>query len=73
MRKCMFVFGVCASLAAASAYAHGPQIQITNDSNKIVTREIVDESSYSTALSYPKSVYVMPLAQYRRRVAGTTR
>jgi hypothetical protein len=60
----MFTFGVCALLAAASANAHGPQIQTTRDAGKIVTREIVDESSYSTALSDPKSVYVMPLAQY---------
>ncbi len=64
MRARMFVFGICALLAAASANAHGPQIQTTRDTGKIVTREIVDQSTYSTALSDPKSVYVMRLAQY---------
>ncbi len=64
MRARMFVFGVCIVLATASAYAHGPQIQTTRDAGKIVTREIVDEDSYSTALTDPKSVYVMPLARY---------
>jgi len=64
MRTRMFLFAVCALLAAASAHAHGPQIQITRDAGKIVTREIVDASSYHTVLSAPKSVYVMPLAQY---------
>jgi PEP-CTERM motif len=64
MRKCMFVLGVCASLNAGLGFAHGPQIQTTRDAGKIVTREIVDEDSYHTALSDPKSVYVMPLAQY---------
>ncbi len=50
--------------AAGSVYAHGPQIQTTNDSGKIITRAIVPDGLYDTALSAPTSVYVMPLAQY---------
>lgn len=64
MRSCMFAFAVCALLAAATSYAHGPQIQTTLDSGKIVTHEIVDEANYDTALSPAKTVYVMPLAEY---------
>ncbi len=64
MRLCMFTFAVCALLAAATCYAHGPQIQTTLDNGKIVTREIVDEANYDTVLSPAKTVYVMPLAEY---------
>jgi hypothetical protein len=41
--------------------AHGPQIQITNDNNQIVTRQLHLEGPYSTSLTDPTSVYVMPL------------
>lgn len=64
MRLCMFSFAVCALLAAATCYAHGPQIQTTLDNGKIVTHEIVDEANYATVLSPAKTVYVMPLAEY---------
>lgn len=60
MRARMFVLGFVAALATSAATAHGPQLQITNDNNKIVTREIFVESPYEP-LSSPKSVYVMPL------------
>jgi hypothetical protein len=56
----MLLVGTCAALAVTSATAHGPQIQITNDKGKIVTRELHLDGPYSTALSSPKSVYVMP-------------
>jgi hypothetical protein len=63
----MRLFGLALSLAAAlismPALGHGPQIQITNDSNKIVTRELHLDGPYSTALSPPKSVYVMPVLE----------
>jgi hypothetical protein len=61
MRVRIFVFGLCAALAASAACAHGPQIQITNDNNKIVTRALHKDGDYSLALTAPKSVYVMPL------------
>jgi hypothetical protein len=46
-----------------SVRAHGPQIQITGDTGKIVTREIILDDPYSTSLTDPKSVYVIPVAQ----------
>ena len=42
-------------------WAHGPQIQITVDNNKLVTRELKLDGSYSTELSSHKMVYVMPV------------
>lgn len=60
MRVCMFSVCACAVLTVSSASAHGPQIQITNDGGKIVTRTLHLDGPYSTALSAPKSVYVMP-------------
>lgn len=62
MRARMFVFGVVSLIAASTALAHGPQLQITNDNNKIVPREIFNESPYEP-ISDPKSVYVMPLME----------
>ena len=50
-------------LATSISYGHGPQIQTTNDSGKIVTREILDDP-YGDSLTSPKSVYAMPLAEY---------
>jgi hypothetical protein len=60
----MCVFGVCASLAAVPAYAHGPQIQITNDNNKIVTRHLIQDGPYGDSLTAPVSVYVMPVDEF---------
>jgi MYXO-CTERM domain-containing protein len=64
MRTRMFVFGVCALLAAASANAHGPQIQVTIDNNKIVTRHLIQDGPYSDSLTAPISVYVMPIEEF---------
>ena len=61
MRLCMFA--VVVALAASPAFAHGPQIQITNDNDKIVTRQILKDGPYSASLTAPKSVYVMPLLE----------
>lgn len=63
MRTCMFALAVGVALAGSSAYAHGPQIQITNDDNQIVTRQIIQDGPYSGALTVPKSVYVIPLQE----------
>jgi hypothetical protein len=62
MRARMFVFGFVAALATPVASAHGPQLQITNDNNKIVTREVFVERPYEP-LSSAKSAYVMPLEE----------
>ena len=49
MRTCMLVLSACALFAVSSANAHGPQIQITNDGNKITTRELRSDGPYGTA------------------------
>jgi hypothetical protein len=61
MRAGTFALALSAALAASPAIAHGPQIQITNENNKIVTRELHLDGPYSNALTSPKSVYVMPV------------
>lgn len=50
--------------AAGQAMAHGPQIQATIDGGKVVTRRLIGDGPYSTALTDPTSVYVMGLNQY---------
>jgi hypothetical protein len=64
MRAGAYVLAVVAMLAAEPAVAHGPQIQLTNDSGKIVTRQIYADGPYSTTLSPVTSVYVMPLLDF---------
>ncbi len=59
---CLLVTATCCSLA--SVMADGPQIQTTSVAGKIVTREIVADSAYSTTLTDPKRVYAMPLAEF---------
>lgn len=63
MRYRMFVFGACAALAPLWACAHGPQIQITDTGDKIVTRQLLLDEPYSSAvgLTAPAEVYVMPV------------
>lgn len=63
MRARMFVLGFVAALATSAANAHGPQIQITNDNNKLVTRALYLDGDYSLALTSPISVYVMPVLE----------
>ena len=63
MRLCIFAFAVCMALSCLSASAHGPQIQITGETGKIVTREIILDDPYSDSLRDPKLVYVVPMAQ----------
>lgn len=64
MRTCVYAFCAYAALAFDSARAHGPQIQITNTVNKIITRELVLDGPYSTAMTGPKAVYVMPVLPF---------
>jgi hypothetical protein len=48
------------AVVAPVAWGHGPQLQITNDNGKIVTREVFLDEPYAP-LSSPKSVYVIPM------------
>src|SRR3954447_22004109 len=64
MRACAFALAVSAALVAVTAHAHGPQIQLTNDNGKIVTRQLILDAPYSDALTGIKAVYVMPLAEF---------
>jgi hypothetical protein len=50
-------------LAASAALAHGPQIQITRDDNQITMRRLLREEPYSSQLTAPTSVYVIPLIE----------
>lgn len=58
-----FVTMICVFLVANSSWAHGPQIQITNDNGKIVTREIIGDGPYYESLTAPTLAYVMPLKE----------
>jgi hypothetical protein len=64
MRASTLALALAALFAAAPACAHGPQLQITNDNGKIVTRQVILEEPYSSSLTPPKSVYVMPLLEF---------
>src|SRR4051794_37400519 len=64
MRACAFALAVSAALVAVTAHAHGPQIQLTNDNGKIVTRQLILDAPYSGALTPLTAVYVMPLAEF---------
>jgi hypothetical protein len=55
---------IAAMASASSACAHGPQIQITGDSGKIVTRALMLDGPYSDELTGEKSVYVMPVRDF---------
>ena len=64
MRITFLICACCAAAVATNvAFAHGPQIQATVDSGKIVTRRLIGDGPYSTTLTAPTSVYVMPLFQ----------
>jgi hypothetical protein len=60
----MLALTLLPALAATTAWAHGPQIQVTNDNNKIVTRNLILEEPYSTTLTPPTLAYVMPLLPF---------
>jgi hypothetical protein len=64
MRGLTFTFAVAMGLATCVANAHGPQLQITDDNNKLVTRQIILDYPYSDSLTDPKSVYVIPVQQF---------
>src|SRR4051794_39084843 len=64
MRAIAYVVPTFVLLAAVRVFAHGPQIQITNDGGKIKTRQLIADGPYSNSLTAVKSVYVMPLLDF---------
>jgi hypothetical protein len=64
MRAFAYVVATFVPLAAVTVFAHGPQIQVTNDGGKIVTRQLIADAPYSNSLTAVKSVYVMPLLDF---------
>jgi hypothetical protein len=62
MRAVLLALALFVAIAPSTSNAHGPQIQITNDNNKIITRRLLLDGPYSNSLTSPKSVYVMPLS-----------
>jgi hypothetical protein len=63
MRVITFALAVSLGLATSLAPAHGPQLQITNDNDRIVTRQIIQDDPYSDSLTDPKLVYVIPMEE----------
>src|SRR5262245_62390680 len=63
MRAVKVAVAMCAALIADIAFGHGPQIQITNDGGKIVTRQLFLDGPYYNALSPSTAVYVMPVEE----------
>jgi hypothetical protein len=61
MRANRIALAIFVALSEATAWGHGPQIQITNDGDKIVTRRLIADAPYSGSLTSATSVYVMPL------------
>ncbi len=64
MRTRAFALAVFAALITTTVHAHGPQIQVTDDNGKIVTRQLILDAPYSSAVTGIKTVYVMPLAEF---------
>lgn len=62
LHRSVLVFSLTILLSGKCVvFAHGPQMQITNDNGKIVTRNVIPDGPYSTQLTSPKLTYVMPL------------
>jgi len=64
MRACIFALTLAIALGSMPAFAHGPQIQVTSDNGKIVTRQLILDGPYSNSLTAPTSVYVMPILDF---------
>jgi hypothetical protein len=63
MRAFTFALTINFCSVATAACAHGPQIQITRDNDQITTRRLLREEPYSSHLTRPTSVYVIPLME----------
>jgi hypothetical protein len=61
MRTQKFLIAIVISTVCGTIFAHGPQIQVTLDGNKITTRRMLDDNYTSAGITEPKSVYVIPV------------
>jgi hypothetical protein len=64
MRAFTYALTIFIALATARVFAHGPQIQLTDDNGKIVTRQLILDGPYRNSLTAATSVYVMPLLDF---------
>jgi hypothetical protein len=64
MRALIPVLLVHTALMAPPAAAHGPQIQITNEGNTIITRRLIQDGPYSQSLTPQTSVFVIPILPF---------
>jgi PEP-CTERM motif len=63
MRNSLFWSLMVVATIADGAWAHGPQIQVTGEGAKIVTRSLILDGPYSDSLTDVKTVYVMPVRE----------
>ena len=61
MRARTFVIALILSTVCEATFAHGPQMQVTLDNNKITTRRILDDDYTSAGVTPATSVYVIPV------------
>ncbi len=64
MRAFSFIASCIVATCCSFAFAHGPQIQITGDTGKIVTRQIVLDTPEYSNLTSPTRVYAMSLEEF---------
>ncbi|QDU91568.1 hypothetical protein Pla175_49970 [Pirellulimonas nuda] len=64
MQRLFFYGLVLVGLPVAGVCAHGPQIQVTQEGGKVVTRSLIGDGPYSDSATPERSVYVMPLAPH---------
>jgi prepilin-type processing-associated H-X9-DG protein len=56
--------------ATVQAWAHGPQIQLTIDNNKLVQRQLIGDIPYGGSLTPLTSDYVMPAKSFNNGPGG---
>lgn len=64
MKTKIQIWTIALGLSAASAFGHGPQLQITNTGNKIVTRNLFQDEHYNTfpaPATDAVNIYVIPM------------
>jgi hypothetical protein len=64
MRGYVFALMSLTALFASPVAAHGPQIQITNDGDKIVTRRLIQDGPYSDSLTPETAAYVIRMQPF---------
>ncbi|MGD9635696.1 MAG: hypothetical protein AB7G28_14735 [Pirellulales bacterium] len=61
MRARPFAIALILMSVCGATFAHGPQMQVTLDNNKITTRRILDDDYTSAGVTPATSVYVIPV------------